>query len=185
MRVEGLTGNIQFDQHGKRVNYSVNIMELKSNGPVKVKVTKSSQQEISVYFFTCWAFKHDVHEIALRLGLHTAFKLVDVQFWLKSIDLFFLQIGYWNEVDKMAVTNTGAFSNETTGMENKTVIVTTIFVRLHWINYLSVLTRLSQVLWINSCWFLFFFKSKTEEGFWIKNNISTRRIHPEDVTQSC
>lgn len=38
VRVEGLTGNIQFDQHGKRVNYSVNIMELKSNGPVKVSV---------------------------------------------------------------------------------------------------------------------------------------------------
>lgn len=38
VRVEGLTGNIQFDQHGKRVNYSVNIMELKSNGPVKVSI---------------------------------------------------------------------------------------------------------------------------------------------------
>lgn len=37
VRVEGLTGNIQFDQHGKRVNYSVNIMELKTNGPVKVR----------------------------------------------------------------------------------------------------------------------------------------------------
>lgn len=36
--MEGLTGNIQFDQHGKRVNYSVNIMELKSNGPVKVSI---------------------------------------------------------------------------------------------------------------------------------------------------
>lgn len=34
--MEGLSGNIQFDQHGKRVNYSVNVMELKSNGPVKV-----------------------------------------------------------------------------------------------------------------------------------------------------
>lgn len=38
VRVEGLTGNIQFDQHGKRVNYSVNIMELKTNGPVKVGI---------------------------------------------------------------------------------------------------------------------------------------------------
>lgn len=38
VRVEGLTGNIQFDQHGKRVNYSVNIMELKTNGPVKVRI---------------------------------------------------------------------------------------------------------------------------------------------------
>lgn len=36
MRVDGLTGNIQFDQYGKRINYSVTIMELKNNGPVKV-----------------------------------------------------------------------------------------------------------------------------------------------------
>uniref|UniRef100_A0A8C7Y162 Glutamate receptor n=1 Tax=Oryzias sinensis TaxID=183150 RepID=A0A8C7Y162_9TELE len=70
VRVDGLTGNIQFDQHGKRVNYSVNIMELKNNGPVK--------------------------------------------------------IGYWNEVDKMVLTKLGEPSNDTTGMENKTVIVTTI-----------------------------------------------------------
>ncbi|KAK6298564.1 hypothetical protein J4Q44_G00316190 [Coregonus suidteri] len=70
VRVDGLTGNIQFDQYGKRVNYSVNIMELKNNGPVK--------------------------------------------------------IGYWNEVDKMAVTKSDVFPNDTTGMENKTVIVTTI-----------------------------------------------------------
>uniref|UniRef100_A0A8D3CP65 Glutamate receptor n=1 Tax=Scophthalmus maximus TaxID=52904 RepID=A0A8D3CP65_SCOMX len=70
VRVEGLTGNIQFDQHGKRVNYSVNVMELKTNGPVK--------------------------------------------------------IGYWNEVDRMAVTKSDVFANESTGMENKTVIVTTI-----------------------------------------------------------
>uniref|UniRef100_A0A1A8GAQ2 Glutamate receptor n=1 Tax=Nothobranchius korthausae TaxID=1143690 RepID=A0A1A8GAQ2_9TELE len=70
VHVEGITGNIQFDQHGKRVNYSVSIMELKSNGPVK--------------------------------------------------------IGYWNEVDKMVVNKSDIFSNDTTGMENKTVIVTTI-----------------------------------------------------------
>lgn len=37
VRVDGLTGNIQFDQYGKRVNFSVNIMELKNSGPVKVK----------------------------------------------------------------------------------------------------------------------------------------------------
>ncbi|KAG7256829.1 hypothetical protein CRUP_016172, partial [Coryphaenoides rupestris] len=70
VRVDGLTGNIQFDQHGKRVNYSVNIMELKSNGPVK--------------------------------------------------------IGYWNEMDRMAVTKSDVFTNESAGMENKTFIVTTI-----------------------------------------------------------
>ncbi|KAL7863475.1 hypothetical protein SRHO_G00124590 [Serrasalmus rhombeus] len=70
VRVEGLTGNIQFDQYGRRVNYTVNVMELKSNGPVK--------------------------------------------------------IGYWNEVDKMVVTKSDLFPNDTMGLENKTVIVTTI-----------------------------------------------------------
>lgn len=39
VRVDGLTGNIQFDQYGKRVNYSVNVMELKNSGPVKVDKT--------------------------------------------------------------------------------------------------------------------------------------------------
>uniref|UniRef100_A0A0F8BJC3 Glutamate receptor 2 n=1 Tax=Larimichthys crocea TaxID=215358 RepID=A0A0F8BJC3_LARCR len=70
VRVDGLTGNIQFDQYGKRINYSVTIMELKNNGPVK--------------------------------------------------------IGYWNEVDKMVVTKSDLYPNDTMGMENKTVIVTTI-----------------------------------------------------------
>nr|XP_046255374.1 glutamate receptor 2-like isoform X2 [Scatophagus argus] len=70
VRVDGLTGNIQFDQYGKRVNYSVTIMELKNNGPVK--------------------------------------------------------IGYWNELDKMVVTKSDLYPNDTMGMENKTVIVTTI-----------------------------------------------------------
>uniref|UniRef100_A0A8C1BTY3 Glutamate receptor n=1 Tax=Cyprinus carpio carpio TaxID=630221 RepID=A0A8C1BTY3_CYPCA len=70
VRVDGLTGNIQFDQYGRRVNYTVNVMELKNSGPVK--------------------------------------------------------IGYWNEMDKMAVTKSDLFPNDTMGMENKTVVVTTI-----------------------------------------------------------
>lgn len=49
----------------------------------------------------------------------------NVYFWSYSS-----QIGYWNEVDKMAVTKSDVFANETTGMENKTVIVTTILVNL-------------------------------------------------------
>ncbi|XP_058887484.1 glutamate receptor 2 isoform X7 [Acipenser ruthenus] len=71
VHVEGLTGNIQFDQYGRRINYTVNVMELKNSGPRK--------------------------------------------------------IGYWNEVDKMVVTaNDFSPGNDSTGMENKTVIVTTI-----------------------------------------------------------
>ncbi|XP_073432635.1 glutamate receptor 2 isoform X5 [Dendrobates tinctorius] len=71
VQVDGLTGNIKFDQNGKRVNYTINIMELKSNGPRK--------------------------------------------------------IGYWSELDKMVVTVTDVLSaNDSMGLENKTVIVTTI-----------------------------------------------------------
>ncbi|KAM5192549.1 glutamate receptor 2 isoform 1-T1 [Mantella aurantiaca] len=71
VQVDGLTGNIKFDQNGKRVNYTINIMELKSNGPRK--------------------------------------------------------IGYWSELDKMVVTVTDVMSaNDSMGLENKTVIVTTI-----------------------------------------------------------
>ncbi|XP_004868596.1 glutamate receptor 2 isoform X9 [Heterocephalus glaber] len=71
VQVEGLSGNIKFDQNGKRINYTINIMELKTNGPRK--------------------------------------------------------IGYWSEVDKMVVTLTELPpGNDTSGLENKTVVVTTI-----------------------------------------------------------
>lgn len=49
----------------------------------------------------------------------------DLQFHLS-------QIGYWNEVDKMVVTKSDLFPNDTMGLENKTVIVTTILVSLTW-----------------------------------------------------
>lgn len=48
---------------------------------------------------------------------------------LDFVVYFSPQIGYWNEVDKMAVTKSDVFANDTTGMENKTVIVTTILVK--------------------------------------------------------
>uniref|UniRef100_A0A8D0GDU3 Glutamate receptor n=1 Tax=Sphenodon punctatus TaxID=8508 RepID=A0A8D0GDU3_SPHPU len=71
VQVEGLSGNIKFDQNGKRINFTINIMELKNTGPRK--------------------------------------------------------IGYWSEVDKMVVNPIdGPLGNESSGLENKTVIVTTI-----------------------------------------------------------
>ncbi|TFK16165.1 ragulator complex protein LAMTOR3 [Platysternon megacephalum] len=71
VQVEGLTGNIKFDQNGKRINYTINIMELKNTGPRK--------------------------------------------------------IGYWSEMDKMVVNPIdGPLGNESTGLENKTIVVTTI-----------------------------------------------------------
>nr|XP_008110133.1 PREDICTED: glutamate receptor 2 isoform X4 [Anolis carolinensis] len=71
VQVEGLTGNIKFDQNGKRINYTINVMELKSTGPRK--------------------------------------------------------IGYWSELDKLVVIPTdGLAGNDSSGLENKTIVVTTI-----------------------------------------------------------
>lgn len=36
VRIQGLTGNIQFDHYGRRINYTMDVFELKSNGPRKV-----------------------------------------------------------------------------------------------------------------------------------------------------
>uniref|UniRef100_A0A671UQJ8 Glutamate receptor n=1 Tax=Sparus aurata TaxID=8175 RepID=A0A671UQJ8_SPAAU len=71
VRIQGLTGNIQFDHYGRRVNYTMDVFELKSNGPRK--------------------------------------------------------IGYWNDIDKLVlVQNENTLSNDSTAMENRTVVVTTI-----------------------------------------------------------
>lgn len=102
MRVDGLTGNIQFDQYGKRINYSVTIMELKNNGPVKV--TEAAVCHNKYHDNTCGRLY--VQDICVCP-----------------------QIGYWNEVDKMVLTKSDLYPNDTMGMENKTVIVTTILVR--------------------------------------------------------
>ncbi|KAG7470922.1 hypothetical protein MATL_G00119050 [Megalops atlanticus] len=36
VRIQGLTGNIQFDHYGRRVNYTMDVFELKSNGPRRI-----------------------------------------------------------------------------------------------------------------------------------------------------
>ncbi|KAK3523528.1 hypothetical protein QTP70_001896 [Hemibagrus guttatus] len=71
VRLQGLTGNVQFDHYGRRVNYTMDVFELKSNGPRR--------------------------------------------------------IGYWNDADKLVLIQDQALlPNETSGMDNRTVIVTTI-----------------------------------------------------------
>ncbi|XP_055735564.1 glutamate receptor 4-like isoform X5 [Salvelinus fontinalis] len=71
VRIQGLTGNIQFDHYGRRVNYTMDVFELKSNGPQR--------------------------------------------------------IGYWNDIDKLVlVQNEVLLSNDSTNIENRTVVVTTI-----------------------------------------------------------
>uniref|UniRef100_A0A8B9BSX8 Receptor ligand binding region domain-containing protein n=1 Tax=Anser brachyrhynchus TaxID=132585 RepID=A0A8B9BSX8_9AVES len=38
VRIQGLTGNVQFDHYGRRVNYTMDVFELKNTGPRKVSV---------------------------------------------------------------------------------------------------------------------------------------------------
>ncbi|CAG5871561.1 unnamed protein product, partial [Menidia menidia] len=71
VRLQGLTGNVQFDHYGRRVNYTMDVFELKNNGPRR--------------------------------------------------------IGYWNDADKLVlIQDSPLHPNDTSGMENRTVIVTTI-----------------------------------------------------------
>ncbi|KAK7926045.1 hypothetical protein WMY93_008355 [Mugilogobius chulae] len=71
VRLQGLTGNVQFDHYGRRVNYTMDVFELKSNGPRR--------------------------------------------------------IGYWSDSDKLVlIQDTPLLPNDTSGMENRTVVVTTI-----------------------------------------------------------
>ncbi|XP_054610603.1 glutamate receptor 4b isoform X4 [Dunckerocampus dactyliophorus] len=71
VRLQGLTGNVQFDHYGRRVNYTMDVFELKNNGPRR--------------------------------------------------------IGYWNDADKLVlIQDSPHLPNDTSGMENRTVVVTTI-----------------------------------------------------------
>ncbi|TNM85265.1 hypothetical protein fugu_009443 [Takifugu bimaculatus] len=71
VRLQGLTGNVQFDHYGRRVNYTMDVFELKNNGPRR--------------------------------------------------------IGYWNDADKLVlIQDSPLLPNDTTGLENRTVVVTTI-----------------------------------------------------------
>lgn len=38
VRIDGLTGHIQFNEKGRRTNYTVSVMELAPSGPKKVRL---------------------------------------------------------------------------------------------------------------------------------------------------
>lgn len=64
----------------------------------------------------------------MSLKLFSAW-LIERSFFHVPIFCNLFQIGYWSEVDKMVVTLTELPSgNDTSGLENKTVVVTTILV---------------------------------------------------------
>lgn len=38
VHVQGMTGNVQFDNYGRRTNYTIDVYEMKTGGPRKVKL---------------------------------------------------------------------------------------------------------------------------------------------------
>lgn len=45
VRIDGLTGHIQFNEKGRRTNYTVSVMELAPSGPKKVSREPASLSE--------------------------------------------------------------------------------------------------------------------------------------------
>lgn len=61
--LQGLTGNVQFDHYGRRVNYTMDVFELKNNGPRRVRwllvhppnpVIWKHNNYMFEYLFTIW-----------------------------------------------------------------------------------------------------------------------------------
>ncbi|KAL6480159.1 hypothetical protein MHYP_G00111920 [Metynnis hypsauchen] len=52
VRIEGLTGHIQFNEKGRRTNYTVSVMELKPTGPKKVGYWNEDEKFVSTSAFT-------------------------------------------------------------------------------------------------------------------------------------
>lgn len=74
VRVDGLTGNIQFDQYGKRINYSVTIMELKNNGPVKVN---------EECFLSAWVSLNAIRSDVIKTNIKTRLGLLGTKYYYR------------------------------------------------------------------------------------------------------
>lgn len=60
VRIDGLTGHIQFNEKGRRTNYTVSVMELAPSGPKKVSI---------MYSDLIWVFILDPH-LPLQVSNH-------------------------------------------------------------------------------------------------------------------
>lgn len=67
VRIQGLTGNIQFDHYGRRVNYTMDVFELKSNGPRKVRQTT----HFHAFRHTQASIYTDTHRNSTQMPTHT------------------------------------------------------------------------------------------------------------------
>ncbi|TRY97895.1 hypothetical protein DNTS_034129 [Danionella cerebrum] len=156
VRLQGLTGNVQFDHYGRRVNYTMDVFELKSNGPRRLWEPCATGVLYGVWQLLqqgrlMGKLEQRTQDEPLEVGTHlsgsgeprfrrilepgSSFScsgsLKDTGFQAGSgisfLSLSHLQIGYWNDADKLVLTQDQALlPNETSGMENRTVIVTTI-----------------------------------------------------------
>ncbi|TSQ81045.1 Glutamate receptor 1 [Bagarius yarrelli] len=52
VRIEGVTGHIQFNEKGRRINYTISVMELKSTGPKKVGYWNEDDKFVSTAAYT-------------------------------------------------------------------------------------------------------------------------------------
>ncbi|XP_030622553.1 glutamate receptor 1a isoform X4 [Chanos chanos] len=52
VRIEGLTGHIQFNEKGRRTNYTVNVMELRPTGPKKVGYWNENEKFVNTAAYT-------------------------------------------------------------------------------------------------------------------------------------
>ncbi|KAI4793036.1 hypothetical protein KUCAC02_032963, partial [Chaenocephalus aceratus] len=77
VRLQGLTGNVQFDHYGRRVNYTMDVFELKNNGPRRDGGCKCCDRDISCLSVPVGQFDPE--------GLKTR------------------SIGYWNDADKLVL----------------------------------------------------------------------------------
>lgn len=93
----------------------MDVFELKSNGPRKVRHT--------THFH---AFRHtqatfiQIHTVNSPRSPHTH--------WIDYPVVYHLQIGYWNDLDKLVLVQNELSMGNDSAMENRTVIVTTIMV---------------------------------------------------------
>lgn len=73
------------------------------------------------------------------------------RFFSLSLSLCSSQIGYWNDIDKLVlVQNENALSNDSSAMENRTVVVTTIMVMCPQTAFISG-SFLLDIMWFKWC----------------------------------
>ena len=110
--MKGLTGTIKFDQHGLRTDFNLEIVELKKDGLVKVSLAQKMHIVISLGTIPIKSI--------LTLSLNIS----------RNFSKILLQVGTWNEAMGVNFTRnfTESYSEIVESLQNKTLIVTTIYV---------------------------------------------------------